>query len=244
MGKSLIYILIVSVYILGLVSCNEINTSTPTNFTLADLRTFKQTLIQCQLDSECPFGSICGSSNVCTYGHFLCTDNDNTKCLYVNSEVYDPINDEILRIYKGQSNVISKPILKTCNEEQAEKEICSTDTCKNGTDCFSGKCKDDMCVDNVDTIYLCKGKIDNTDNVFRCGKHNQMKCVNDHDCYDLHCNSETGLCENADNTTLHNEYNLYKKWKIAGIILVIFCSIILGLYFFCCGCVCCCALFD
>jgi len=43
MGKSLIYILIVSVYILGLVSCNEINTSTPTNFTLADLRTFKQT---------------------------------------------------------------------------------------------------------------------------------------------------------------------------------------------------------
>ncbi|OUM65875.1 hypothetical protein PIROE2DRAFT_7034, partial [Piromyces sp. E2] len=137
---------------------------------------------------ECPFGSICGSNSVCTYGYFL-----------------------------YQSNVVSKPILKTCHEEQAEKEICSTNNCENDNDCYSGKCDDGVCINNTSTIYLCKGRIDNTNNVFKCGKQNQMKCVNNNDCYDNLCNSETGLCENSDNSTLHRKYNSYKKWKTAAI---------------------------
>lgn len=182
-------------------------------------------VVQCQSDSDCPFGSDCTSEKICVFGYYLCKNTD--KCLYINTDVYDPISEELVVEYRDSYQLL-KPILKSCDSKQAEDKICKTDTCKVSEDCLSGACKDGICIGNGSDINICKGQKKDDKMTFLCGKQAQMSCKKDSDCYSNHCVKE--FCEN--NTTNIREFLLSTtKWKTVAIVFIIISAFIL-----CCCC--------
>jgi len=219
MEKRYFYFLLLFVYNIYSILCvNIINTSTTGNFTLNYLKTFKQALICCESHSDCPFGSIC-ANRVCIYGYFLCLDNNEKKCSYVN-DVYDPMNDEIYIEYKNNKNINSKPILKTCDKNQIESGFCSTDECQKNNECFSGSCTDNICTKGKSTVYLCKGITTNSVMEFHCGKQNQMNCVKDYECFDKHCN-RNGVCEHYELNEFYFQYENFVVNRYYYILIII-----------------------
>jgi len=218
--KSLVYIfLIVLIYNILLISCQEdkLSVSTPSDFVLNDLKTFKHPLIQCTADTDCPFGSKC-VSNYCKYGEFLCSSNNNDKCLYLNSEIYDPVN-EVLKVQYRQSPLIEmKPILMSCNMDYFNKNICKTNYCREHNDCISKTCQNGVCIADYNPVYLCQGKNDNSSMEFYCGKQQQMKCENDNECFDGKCESE--VCVKFTKDPNSNHFGETMKWKKKFLIVI------------------------
>ncbi|OUM65876.1 hypothetical protein PIROE2DRAFT_7035 [Piromyces sp. E2] len=221
MGKNLIYLLITLECLIYLVSSVDVSASILSNYTLSELSSYNQKIVQCQSDSDCPFGSDCTSEKVCVFGYYLCKNKE--KCLYINTDVYDPISEELIVEYRDNVHLL-KPILKSCNKEQVEDKICKTDTCQGPGDCLSGSCKDGICISDDVDIRLCKGLKKDDKMTFICGKQAQMSCDDDSECYNNHCVKD--YCENQ--TTNIREFSLSidddfpEEWKSDFVISIRF----------------------
>ena len=144
--------------------------------------------MKCTKTEDCPLYSICDLNNKCLYKLFICPENENDPCSFVNTTIYDTVNEEI---YFEYSNIKEKPILKTCSIEQFEKKRCKTKKCLKNEDCFSGQCVSNSCVSNS-AIYNCAGSTRDDENII-CGKVNNMKCEKDEECFSHYCNNN--ICE-------------------------------------------------
>jgi len=195
------------------------------NYTLNDLENFKQPIINCQSGKDCPFGSTCDTNYICTYGYFLCINNNKKNCLYINSKVYNPINEEYHVEYRDLFQY-SKPVLKTCRKDGIEDKSCKTERCEKNEDCISGSCSSNICLINYG-IYLCKGTRRDNNMIFYCGKQAQMKCKKDEECFNQRCISS--CCENS-NSSVRPKLSKSTTWKIVTLVILFSCIVIASVH--------------
>jgi len=98
------------------------------------------------------------STNECYYYEFLCPENENEICIFLNITMWniekEKINDQYTQgIYKTKKY---RPILKMCDKQEVDLKSCDTESCQEDNDCYSGKCYNNNYITDK-TIYLCSG---------------------------------------------------------------------------------------
>jgi len=135
----------------------------------------------------------------CIYKDFLCPEDENAKCHYIDE------------IYKYSYDDDFYPIINTCLKEQVEEGTCKTKKCESDQDCYSGTCYSNSCI-TISPIYKCEqfdlskrrdnqydliGRKEDINKRFSCSKIDNMKCNNNSEC--------TKYCKNG-----------YCSWEIQG----------------------------
>jgi len=152
----------------------------------------------CNSDEECPSFSYCTEGpedRYCKYESFICPEDENAYCHYVNSTIWDEKHEDVN--YEDLKDIIfrreSKPIMKTCTEEQVDEKKCKTKKCLNNEDCFSGVCYSNTCITNQ-LMYMCESSYEENDlYLLNCRKRINMKCDSDEECISSDC--DHGYCK-------------------------------------------------
>jgi len=185
----------------------------------------------CSSDKDCPEYSTCETINdgnkslsICKFGDFFCPEstdgyfmnsNMTQSCVYVNAAMYDLDKEEIKEGFPKDI----KPILKTCG--LTNKIKCTTERCNRNTDCFSGMCLNNSCIngDNLNyEIYRCS--VDDAKYSMKCRKANGMKCGDDSECYsDICTNGDDGYKPKYCSNTGYTEFAL--KSMLVGIPMIV-----------------------
>jgi len=235
------------IQILSLLSISFINLSkcqniiTPTNYTLSYLENIDMLQMKCKFDSDCPQYSKCESItngdktySVCKFGDFLCPEmtntffansNTNESCVFVDATMYD-LDEEVIK--ESFSKEI-KPILKICPNNNSD---CTTEKCDKNSDCLSGVCMNNSCVnnDNMDhEIYRCSvnNEID-TKYTMKCKKANGIGCGNDSECYSNICYKRGKRSKNSYCSKTKTYYEL--KNLLIAVCIVVGILVIYGIY--------------
>eukprot|EP00833_Pecoramyces_ruminatium_P017901 jgi/Orpsp1_1/1191933/evm.model.d7180000089482.1 len=118
--------------------------------------------------------------DVCDYQYY-CHKNEN--CIKLNSST--GLNDPLRygEFVTNLDNKDEKIIQASCNEKSIKEGSCSTDKCTVDADCFSNKCKDNICVtDDDNPSYICRTMKENSEFKVKCLLNYEKKCNNDLEC--------------------------------------------------------------
>jgi len=234
-NNNFIYLLSILILNLHSIVCVNLPTTyaTPTNVTLSQLLRFNEPLKHCNSNEDCHYGH-CRSNGFCEYGYFLCL-TDNSPCLYLNSEIFDPINEQLYPPYQNVNAWTSVPILKTCSEEQITGYTCTTETCNLDEDCFSNLCSPSVhaCTIKEDkTVVLCQGlPLADTDTAwttattFRCGKQNNMACNSHEECFDHFCSDASYCAPYLPSVPIENYTAVAAGWRTTLLLFIMILTI-------------------
>ena len=151
----------------------------------------------------------------------------------MNTDVWDLDKENFIN---GNSNENRNyPILKICPNSQK----CKTEKCTKDEDCFSGLCRNNVCVRNYNLaheIYRCTGINPNYDaddiksmfNV-KCGKQLGMYCNSNNECYSGICASNYCSTKKAP-SPLHSLIKNFSKGLLILAVIYIVTIITLVIY--------------
>ncbi|ORX87225.1 hypothetical protein BCR32DRAFT_299193 [Anaeromyces robustus] len=203
------------------------------NHTLSSLSKYEHFKWSCDEDRECGDETFCNyfeNGNICVLGVYICKEDENSKCIFIDTYDYNTNTDET----RYNSHNKEKLIFKSCDKVNVDAKICETEQCTKDTDCLSGVCYSNSCIAEK-PIYVCSDISVNDEKMgMNCKKQNQMKCISNSDCYSDNC-EESGYCgirikEDYDENREKEEKKRKMKINISRIIVGV--ALTLAIIFF------------